>query len=86
MRVGNVSAKLCRPIDLDDHADISTTDVVYNTEVNVSCLTGYEMSPDVTSITTVCTQNATWSDDVPLCQRKFGIIMLNGQVQQHSRQ
>lgn len=49
------------------HADINTTSVVYETNVNVSCNVGYEFSSNQNWIVTQCQAAESWSPQLTDC-------------------
>ena len=56
-----------------EHADVdvSITNVTYNTVVNISCHSGYEMESDVTNIT--CTEHGNWTVQKSHCRGLYQI-------------
>lgn len=58
------------PSLLTDGADVNTTDVTYETYVNVSCYDGFQISTDQQWVVTQCQANKTWSAQPSTCTRE----------------
>jgi len=66
-----VSVMYCATLTPPDNGKLSTTDVVYNTVVTVTCNVGFKMPDDRLYKTLICLDDdgAVWNDTFTHCQR-----------------
>jgi Sushi repeat (SCR repeat) len=66
----------CPPLQPVDKAQMNSSALTYQTSVNISCLLGYEMTPNQTWIVSYCQANQTWSVQAQNCTGITVLLLL----------
>ena len=68
------SESRCPKLDLPDHLTVSTTEVLVDTKVTLTCEEGFKLPNNMSAVVIVCQDNKEWNDTLPLCDGKLSFF------------